>query len=75
MSASAETATEIRIGQFPNVTHAQALMARASGDYEKALGIPEGVEPVAMTPLGKAANAPAPKKRKELKDILHQEKW
>ena len=40
MFASAETATEIRIGQFPNVTHAQALMARASGDYEKALGIP-----------------------------------
>lgn len=42
---------------------------------KKTLGIPEGVEPVAMTPLGKAANAPAPKKRKELKDILHQEKW
>ncbi|HPF98482.1 MAG TPA: nitroreductase family protein [Kiritimatiellia bacterium] len=42
---------------------------------KKTLGIPEGVEPVAMTPLGKAANAPAPKKRKELKDILHLEKW
>lgn len=42
---------------------------------KKALGIPEGVEPVAMTPLGKPASAPTPKKRKELKDILHLEKW
>jgi len=40
VSASAQTVKEIRIGQFPNITHAQALMARASGDLEKALGIP-----------------------------------
>ncbi len=33
-------AEEIRIGQFPNVTHAQALLARASGTFEKALGVP-----------------------------------
>jgi NitT/TauT family transport system substrate-binding protein len=39
-AASAQTAKEIRIGQFPNITHAQALMARASGDLEKALGVP-----------------------------------
>ena len=40
ISASAQTAKEIRIGQFPNITHAQALMARSSGDMEKALGVP-----------------------------------
>ena len=40
ISASAQAAKEIRIGQFPNITHAQALMARASGDLEKALGVP-----------------------------------
>ena len=39
-AASAQTAKEIRIGQFPNITHAQALMARASGDLEEALGVP-----------------------------------
>lgn len=31
---------EVRIGLFPNVTHAQALLAKASGEYEKALGRP-----------------------------------
>jgi NitT/TauT family transport system substrate-binding protein len=40
VSASAQIAKEIRIGQFPNVTHAQALLARASGELEKVLGIP-----------------------------------
>jgi NitT/TauT family transport system substrate-binding protein len=40
MSVSAQNAKEIRIGQFPNITHAQALMARSSGDLEKALGVP-----------------------------------
>ncbi len=30
----------VRIGHFPNVTHAQALVARATGQYEKALGVP-----------------------------------
>lgn len=28
----------LRLGHFPNITHAQAVMARASGSYEKALG-------------------------------------
>lgn len=37
---AAGQAKEVRIGQFPNVTHAQALVARASGEYEKALGVP-----------------------------------
>lgn len=39
------------------------------------LGLPEGVEPVAMTPLGKAAAEPQPKKRKALDEIVHYEKW
>lgn len=35
-----QQATELRLGHFPNVTHAQALMAKASGDFEKAVGVP-----------------------------------
>ena len=30
----------LRLGYFPNITHAQALYARATGDFEKAIGIP-----------------------------------
>jgi sulfonate transport system substrate-binding protein len=30
----------LRLGYFPNITHAQALYARATGQLEKALGIP-----------------------------------
>jgi NitT/TauT family transport system substrate-binding protein len=30
--------TEVRIGFFPNITHGQALYARATGDFEKATG-------------------------------------
>ncbi|HYS43718.1 MAG TPA: ABC transporter substrate-binding protein, partial [Geobacteraceae bacterium] len=30
----------LRLGYFPNITHAQALYARATGEFEKALGIP-----------------------------------
>jgi len=30
--------TVLRIGYFPNVTHAQALVGRANGQFEKALG-------------------------------------
>ena len=41
----------------------------------KALGIPDHIDPVAMTPLGKPAAAAGAKKRKELKDIVHLEKW
>jgi NitT/TauT family transport system substrate-binding protein len=35
-----EQARELRLGHFPNLTHAQALYARATGKFEKALGIP-----------------------------------
>jgi NitT/TauT family transport system substrate-binding protein len=39
-SVLAEEAKQIRIGHFPNLTHAQALYARATGSFEKAIGIP-----------------------------------
>ncbi len=38
--ASAEEIKPLRIGHFPNLTHAQALYARATGQFEKAVGIP-----------------------------------
>ena len=31
---------QLRIGHFPNLTHAQAVYARATGQFEKAVGIP-----------------------------------
>jgi NitT/TauT family transport system substrate-binding protein len=31
---------ELRLGFFPNITHAQALYARATGEYEAKLGVP-----------------------------------
>ncbi len=39
-SFGAEPAKEIRIGHFPNITHAQAVLAQAGGEFEKALGVP-----------------------------------
>ena len=30
----------LRLGHFPNITHAQALYARAGGQFEKAIGVP-----------------------------------
>ena len=37
---SASDAPEIRLGFFPNVTHAQALYARATGCFESKTGVP-----------------------------------
>src|SRR5882672_8386509 len=37
---SADQARQIRIGHFPNLTHAQAVYARATGQFEKAAGAP-----------------------------------
>ena len=34
----AQKPTVIRVGYFPNLTHAQALVGRANGQFEKALG-------------------------------------
>lgn len=39
------------------------------------LGLPDGVEPVAFTPLGFAADAPRPKERKPLADLVRHERW
>ncbi|MBI1840540.1 MAG: ABC transporter substrate-binding protein [Verrucomicrobia bacterium] len=36
----AEEARSLRLGHFPNITHAQALYAKAGGHFEKKLGIP-----------------------------------
>ena len=40
LSSQAQEAKEFRLGHFPNVTHAQALLAHANGDFEKEIGIP-----------------------------------
>ena len=39
-SSFAEDIKQLRIGHFPNLTHAQALYARATGQFEKAVGVP-----------------------------------
>ncbi len=39
------------------------------------LGLPDGVEPVAFTPLGYPADLPAPKERKPLADLVRYERW
>ena len=38
--AVADSPRAIRIGHFPNVTHAQALLARADASFERMLGVP-----------------------------------
>ena len=50
------------------------------GDFNPAaareiLSLPEGVEPVAFTPLGYPLDQPTMKKRKELKDLVHYDTW
>ena len=39
------------------------------------LNLPEGVEPVAFTPLGYPADAPGDKKRKALDELVRYETW
>jgi len=39
------------------------------------LGLPEGVEPIAFTPLGYAADQPRPKERKPIADLVRYERW
>lgn len=38
--AEAKRKNALRLGYFPNITHAQALYARATGEFEKAIGAP-----------------------------------
>ena len=40
LAPAAEDAKPLRLGHFPNLTHAQALLARATGDFEKKIGVP-----------------------------------
>src|SRR5690242_6210192 len=37
--ASAAAPQQLRIGHFPNLTHAQAVYARATGEFEKTTGV------------------------------------
>ncbi len=39
------------------------------------LGLPDGIEPVALVPLGFAAEVPPPKTLRALSDILHHERF
>ncbi len=39
------------------------------------LGLPDGVEPIAFTPLGYPADQPGQKKRKPLSDLVRYEHW
>ena len=39
------------------------------------LGLPDGVEPIAFTPLGYPADQPGPKKRKALSELVRYERW
>jgi nitroreductase len=39
------------------------------------LHLPEGVEPVALTPLGYPADQPKPKERKPLAELVRYERW
>jgi nitroreductase len=39
------------------------------------LGLPDGVEPIAFTPLGYPASRPTAKQRKSLADMVRYERW
>ena len=39
------------------------------------LGLPDGVEPIAFTPLGYPSDKPRPKKRKALSELIRYERW
>ena len=41
----------------------------------EALGLPEGVEPLAFTPVGYPADRPAEKKRKPLGELVRHGRW
>ncbi len=44
-------------------------------EAKKVLKIPQGVEPIAFTPLGNPADSPKEKKRKPLQQIVCYENW
>ena len=46
-----------------------------SAAAREVLGLPDGVEPVAFTPLGYPADQPEPKERKPLEELVRHEGW
>ena len=38
LAASSQAQTVVRVGAFPNLTHAQAMVGKALGWFEKAMG-------------------------------------
>ena len=42
---------------------------------QQVFGLPHGVEPIALTPLGYPAAHPGPKERKSLSQLVRYEKW
>ena len=42
---------------------------------KEVLGLPEGIEPVVMTPLGYPTDATRPKLRQHKGDLVHENKW
>ena len=49
-----------------------AFDAEAARDV---LGLPDGVEPIAFTPLGYPSDSPRPKKRKSAQDLVKYDRW
>ena len=45
------------------------------GAAREVLNLPEGIEPVAFTPLGYPADSPGEKKRKSLDELVRYETW
>jgi len=42
---------------------------------KQVLELPSEIMPLAMTPLGKPASKPFPKKRKDIDEVVHWDKW
>lgn len=45
------------------------------GAVSRLLGLPNHVRPVALVPIGRPAESPAPPERLPLAEILHSERW
>ena len=41
----------------------------------KVLGLPDGIEPIAMTPLGVPDEAPRPTSRKPMAEVVRRDRW
>jgi nitroreductase len=51
------------------------IVAFDAAKVKAVLKLPEGIEPLALTPLGYPADAGRPKTRKPLAEILHHDRW